>query len=366
MAVHTVFRVCLRVVAGLLALVWCAGRSVSSGRLPGIWLVGPFRLGAVSCILWCILTCCHMLAVAVGLLVGAFAFPMLAWPHSLVRPSGVLLVPACLHFSFLCMVLRLYRISCTFPGLYRMSSLPVLSGLGSRLFVVAAGRLGVGVQPGALRGLPLMLMLAVFLFLPMLLVFSHLLAHLRFRPLSFSSRPFPVLCSLRGSPDFWLLHAVLPWVFQYVPSLLLHLGFPCWLLFQRFLFPSGSGWSLPFGAVHVSHVLLLVLPRGFSCMHICSGLLLDPPGGVPSFSSFGCPFPYFTLRVLYRVLCFCPWNFVPCNAVTSSRELRPVGSCCVPLPLRGLPCCSTLQWLRYSALSGPGPVPHTFSLFWFV
>ena len=192
------FFLCLRVVAGLLALV-----GVQAGLFPQVaclifWLDGPFRLGAVSCILWCILTCCHMLAVAVGLLVGAFAFSMLAWPHSLVRPSGVLLVPACLHFSYLCMVLRLYRISCTFPGLYRMSSLPVLSGLGSRLFVVAAGRLGVGVQPGALRGLPLLLMLAVLLFLPMLLVFSHFLAHLRFRPLFFSSRPFPVLCSLRG------------------------------------------------------------------------------------------------------------------------------------------------------------------------
>ena len=151
---------------------------------------------------------------------GLFSLRALAcWQSLLASMLGLLLIP-CLHghipwsgplascwflsvctfpssvWSFGSTVISTHSLGCTaWPH-----SLPVLSGLGSRLFVVAVGCLGVGVQPSALRGPAIFCSGWQSLFLPMPLVFSHLLAHLHFRPLSFSSRLFPVIRPLRWSP----------------------------------------------------------------------------------------------------------------------------------------------------------------------
>ena len=257
-------------------------------------------------------------------------------------PMGILLVPACQLFPFLCKVFgstlfHTRSLDCT---AYFCCQFSVFMGYDLLLSLVAVWvllciRRPAG--PAVLAVLPL----------PLLRV-SHVLPHLHFRSLVLRlwavSRPSP---PVGGFPGSWLTCAVLSGFFQRIPFMLLRLG----------------SVSAPFPEVCYPFRLLLdVRPSGLDRFPLCCcmfcresstacfhGQFLDPLGGVPSFSSFWVPLPMFALCVL---------DWVP-GSLFLSAELCSLqcfdiifGSCC-PFGLAGflsLRCILSLKWSRCSAL----------------
>ena len=241
-------------------------------------------------------------------------------------PMGILLVPACQLFPFLCKVFgstlfHTRSLDCT---AYFCSQFSVFMGYDLLLSLVSVWvlvciRLPAG--PAVLAVLPL----------PLLRVLTFFLTY-TFGHLSFGSGPFPVLrLPLGGSlipglrVRFFLgffsafLSCFCAWV-------------PCRLPFRRSVIPSGSCWTS-----------VLLGSTGFLCAVACFavGLLLHvfvdsfwtPLGVSLLFLLSGFPFPcsHFVFWIGSRGLCFCPRNFVPCNASTSSSGLAArlvlLGSC---------------------------------------
>ena len=268
-----------------------------------------------------------MLAVVLGPLIWECFLPCLVWPPLLAWPYGHSVGSCVSALSLPLQGFWLYFVPYTVLGLYRISfccQFSVFMGYDLLLSLVSVWvlvciRLPAG--PAVLAVLPL----------PLLRVLTFFLTY-TFGHLSFGSGPFPVLrLPLGGSlipglrVRFFLgffsafLSCFCAWV-------------PCRLPFRRSVIPSGSCWTS-----------VLLGSTGFLCAVACFAVSLllhvfmdsfwTPLGVSLLFLLSGFPFPcsHFVFWIGSRGLCFCPRNFVPCNASTSSSGLAArlvlLGSC---------------------------------------
>ena len=307
-------------------LGWCAGRSGSSGCPPVTGRFGPSCLGAGSCILCCLLTLSH-----VGSCPRPAHLGMFSSLSGLAAFIGLALWAFCwfLRVSSFPSSARFLALLCSIHGPWIVPHIFVASFQCSWVttFCCRLWPFGCWCVSGALRGLPCwqFFLCPCYVFLTFFLTYT-------FGHLSFGSGPFPVLrLPLGGSlipglrVRFFLgffsafLSCFCAWV-------------PCRLPFRRSVIPSGSCWTS-----------VLLGSTGFLCAVACFAVSLllhvfmdsfwTPLGVSLLFLLSGFPFPcsHFVFWIGSRGLCFCPRNFVPCNASTSSSGLAArlvlLGSC---------------------------------------
>ena len=272
----------------------------------------------------CLLTFCRVLAVVLGLF-GTVFFAVW-YGRFLHGPRSVLLVPACQLFPSSA---RFLALLCSIHVPWIVPHVFVASSQCSRVSAFCCRLWAVWVLVCVRR--PAGPAVLAVVFCPCLRV-SRILLHLHFRPPCSSAQGrFPSFSSCWGGSlvtgfdmRFFLgfygafLTCFCAWVFH-VCSFSGGLFFPPALLGARV-----SG-------LDVVPLCCCVFCHEFSTACFLRAVSGPSWGGIPSFSSFWVPLPMFALLIGSCGSCFCPRNFVPCNALTSSSGLAArlvlLGSC---------------------------------------